>query len=215
MPPSPTVPASPNPVARPWAPAAVEYSPAVRPVSAQAVRLRSVDLEAAQGREVEHDPALGGAVAGGAVAAAADGQLGPGLARERDDAGDVGGVGGADDHGRAAVDRAHEDAPRVVVVGVVGRDDPAVDVVGEAGSREHASRVTSRTACARTESHCSRRRVAIPRPRRMNPGLMARSFRLAIDEETLTDELFAFVVDPRSTRSQRRIVSELRALAPG
>jgi hypothetical protein len=44
---------------------------------------------------------------------------------------------------------------------------------------------------------------------------MARSFRLAIDEETLTDELFAFVVDPRSTRSQRRIVSELRVLAPG
>ena len=44
---------------------------------------------------------------------------------------------------------------------------------------------------------------------------MARSFRLAIDEETLTDELFAFVLDPRSTRSQRRIVSELRALAPG
>ena len=44
---------------------------------------------------------------------------------------------------------------------------------------------------------------------------MGRSFRLAIDEETLTDELFAFVVDPRSTRSQRRIVSELRALAPG
>ena len=44
---------------------------------------------------------------------------------------------------------------------------------------------------------------------------MARVFRLAIDEETLTDELFAFVVDPRSTRSQRRIVSELRALAPG
>ena len=49
-----------------------------------------------------------------------------------------------------------------------------------------------------------------------SPSLaMARSFRLAIDEETLTDELFAFVVDPRSTRTQRRIVSELRALAPG
>ena len=44
---------------------------------------------------------------------------------------------------------------------------------------------------------------------------MARPFRLAIDEDTLTDELFAFVVDPRSTRSQRRIVGELRALAPG
>jgi hypothetical protein len=40
-------------------------------------------------------------------------------------------------------------------------------------------------------------------------------FRLAIDQETLTDELFAFVMDPRSTRYQRQVVKELRALAPG
>ena len=40
-------------------------------------------------------------------------------------------------------------------------------------------------------------------------------FRLAIDEETLTDELFAFVMDPRSTRYQRRVARELRVLAPG
>jgi len=40
-------------------------------------------------------------------------------------------------------------------------------------------------------------------------------FRLAIDEETLTDELFDFVRDPRSTRYQRQVVKELRALAPG
>jgi hypothetical protein len=40
-------------------------------------------------------------------------------------------------------------------------------------------------------------------------------FRLAIDEETLTDELFDFVQDPRSTRYQRQVVKELRALAPG
>jgi hypothetical protein len=40
-------------------------------------------------------------------------------------------------------------------------------------------------------------------------------FRLAIDQETLTDELFAFVLDPRSTRYQRRVVKELRAIAPG
>jgi hypothetical protein len=33
-------------------------------------------------------------VSGEAVAAAADGQLQPGLARERDDLGDLGGVGG-------------------------------------------------------------------------------------------------------------------------
>ena len=44
---------------------------------------------------------------------------------------------------------------------------------------------------------------------------MSRIFRLSIDEETLTDELFAFVLDPRSTRYQRRVVTELRALAPG
>jgi hypothetical protein len=44
---------------------------------------------------------------------------------------------------------------------------------------------------------------------------MSRSFRLQIDEETLTDELFAFVVDPRSTRYQRRVVTELKVLAPG
>lgn len=44
---------------------------------------------------------------------------------------------------------------------------------------------------------------------------MGRIFRLAIDEETLTDELFEFVLDPRSTRYQRRVVTELRAIAPG
>ena len=44
---------------------------------------------------------------------------------------------------------------------------------------------------------------------------MSRIFRLSIDLDTLTDELFAFVMDPRSTRYQRRVVKELRALAPG
>lgn len=44
---------------------------------------------------------------------------------------------------------------------------------------------------------------------------MPRIFRLAIDEDTLTDELFAFVCDPRSTRYERRVVKELRVIAPG
>ena len=44
---------------------------------------------------------------------------------------------------------------------------------------------------------------------------MSRIFRLSIDQETLTDELFAFVVDPRSSRYDRQVVKELRALAPG
>ena len=44
---------------------------------------------------------------------------------------------------------------------------------------------------------------------------MSKIFRLSIDLDTLTDELYAFVMDPRSTRYQRRVVKELRALAPG
>ena len=40
-------------------------------------------------------------------------------------------------------------------------------------------------------------------------------FRLEIDKETLTDELFDFVSDPRPTRNDRRVVRELRAIAPG
>ena len=44
---------------------------------------------------------------------------------------------------------------------------------------------------------------------------MARVLRLAVDPEELTDELFAFVRDPRSTRYDRPIVRELRAFAPG
>jgi len=44
---------------------------------------------------------------------------------------------------------------------------------------------------------------------------MSRIFRLSIDEETLTDELFEFVCDPRGTRTERRVIRELRAIAPG
>ena len=123
MPPSPTEPASPNPVASPCSPAAAVYSPAVRPVPAQAVRPLGVDLEVAQVGEVEHDAVVDHAVAGRAVAAAADGQVGAGLAGERDDAGDVGRVGDPDDHGRPAVDRAEENGARLVVAGVLRCDD--------------------------------------------------------------------------------------------
>jgi hypothetical protein len=44
---------------------------------------------------------------------------------------------------------------------------------------------------------------------------MSRIFRLTIDEDTLTDELFAFVVDPSASRTERRVIRELRAIAPG
>ena len=55
-------------------------------------------------RQVEDDPALGRAVAGHAVAAAPDGELEPGLGRERHGPGDVGGVCRLDDEGRVAVE---------------------------------------------------------------------------------------------------------------
>ena len=44
---------------------------------------------------------------------------------------------------------------------------------------------------------------------------MANAFRLSFDQEALTDELYAFVTDPRSTRYARPIVRQLRAFAPG
>ena len=50
---------------------------------AQAVRAVDVDVERVHVAQVEHDPAVDDAVAGGAVAAAADGERQPGLAGER------------------------------------------------------------------------------------------------------------------------------------
>lgn len=44
---------------------------------------------------------------------------------------------------------------------------------------------------------------------------MSPLFKIAVDEEALTDELYAFVRDPRSTRYQRQVVTELRSVAPG
>ena len=43
---------------------------------------------------------------------------------------------------------------------------------------------------------------------------MSRFFRVTVDEVGLTDELFAFVTDPRETRNARPIVSELNNTAP-
>jgi hypothetical protein len=43
---------------------------------------------------------------------------------------------------------------------------------------------------------------------------MGRFFRMQVDQEALTDELFAFVTDPRATRNQRPVVGELEDFAP-
>jgi len=91
--------------------------------------LGGVDVQRPQLGEVEDDAAVGGAVAADAVAAAADGQLQPGLAGQGHDPGDLGGVGGPDDDRRVEVESAVEHGAGLVVVGVAGCDHPA----GKAG----------------------------------------------------------------------------------
>jgi hypothetical protein len=43
---------------------------------------------------------------------------------------------------------------------------------------------------------------------------MSKFFRIVVDEPALTDELFAFVTDPRASRNQRPVVEELQELFP-
>src|SRR6185503_4609977 len=98
--------------------------------------LLGVDLDRAQVGEVDHDPAVRDALADHAVAAAADGELEPGLTRERDHAGDVHLVGDPDDDRRAQVEPAVEDGARPVVLRVVGSDHLPAHVGSELGDRD-------------------------------------------------------------------------------
>ena len=78
-----------------------------------------IDVEPLHVRDVEHDPAIDGAVAGDAVSATPDRERHPGLAGEDDGPRDVTGAGGLDDERRAAVvDRVVGEAGRVVLGGV-------------------------------------------------------------------------------------------------
>jgi hypothetical protein len=86
--------------------------------------------------QVEHDPALGHAVAGQAVAAAADGQLQPGVGGQGHDLGDLGRVGRPDDGRRPPVVLAVEDLAGLVVAGVVGGGDPPVEGVAQPRDRD-------------------------------------------------------------------------------
>ena len=63
------------------------------------------------------------------------------VAGERDDAGHVGRVGGADDQRWAAVHAAHEDGARGVVARVLGREDAALDFARGRRDGEHRPRL--------------------------------------------------------------------------
>ena len=43
---------------------------------------------------------------------------------------------------------------------------------------------------------------------------MSRFFRIQIDHEGLTDELLAFVTDPRATRNERPVIKEMNDINP-
>jgi hypothetical protein len=43
---------------------------------------------------------------------------------------------------------------------------------------------------------------------------MSRFFRIQVDEEALTDELFDFVTDPLPSRGERPVIDELHDTAP-
>ena len=80
MPPIPTEPASPNPVARPCA-AGRDRVLAGGEARLGPGRASPASISSAACPQVEHDPAVAHAVAGAAVAAAADGELQPVVAR--------------------------------------------------------------------------------------------------------------------------------------
>ena len=131
IPPIPTEPVSPKPIARPCSAAAVVTSAGGQAGLGPGRPGLGVDVETLHVAEVEHDPAVGRAVALRAVAAGPDREIQPGLARQGDDLLDVVDARDADDDGRAAIDMPRLDLALGVVVVVVGSDDLAGDAAAE------------------------------------------------------------------------------------
>jgi hypothetical protein len=83
----------------------------------------AVVIQGLHGGEVENDPAVGAAVAGVAVPAAAHGELHLALSRQGHDLGDLGSVARADDrHRPQAVEPTVEQRPGPFIAGAVGGD---------------------------------------------------------------------------------------------
>jgi hypothetical protein len=78
-----------------------------------------VDVQPGHGREVEQNPSLGCAVAGHAVATAADRQFHTGLGRSQDRPGYVSGISRPDDESWSPVVKRVEGYPRLVIAGVI------------------------------------------------------------------------------------------------
>ena len=87
--------------------------------------LLRVDLDRLHLAQVDHDAALGRAVAGAVVSAAANRQLQPVLTSDVYHCRDVSRVGNAGNRCRVMVDVTGHDHANLVVVGVSGQDQPA------------------------------------------------------------------------------------------
>src|SRR4029077_11134587 len=112
---------------------------------------RDIDVDRLERRQVEEDAAVGRAVTGGAVAAASDREVHPGLASDVDDGPDIVDGGDLDDDRRAPVEDRVEDLKGGPVVRVRGLGDGAVDGA-EARVDRDAHRDTTSAWCSAIRS---------------------------------------------------------------
>src|SRR4029450_11048018 len=157
IPPMPTDPVSPTPGGRrhppnPARPGVAEPGPPpgrprgcrVRPCGQPSLSPRGaavhVDVDRMHVPQIEHDTVLDCAVACTAVTAAAHGQRNPAVASERDDAGDIDGIGRPDDDRRTYVETTEENRAGLIVAGILRRDDAATDGGTKSGDRIHGRR---------------------------------------------------------------------------
>ena len=140
IPPMPTEPVSPKPIARPCSPTAWSTtSAAVRPVSAQAVRVAGSIVSALHVAQVDTTPpsvVLWPALSWPPLRTTSSR---PVSRAKRDHAGHVR-ASATRAISPGAVDAAVEDDAVGLVVGVAGRDQPAVEAGRESGSRAGAGR---------------------------------------------------------------------------
>ena len=136
IPPSPTEPVSPKPVARPWTAVGRRVLGGGQPGVGPGGPSVDVDLEFLHVAQVEHDPVVDDGMAGEAVAAAADGEGEARDARERDHVRDVVGAGRPHDDQRSAIDPTGHDRPGRVVLGAVRPDQRAAEGCLQVGHRQ-------------------------------------------------------------------------------
>src|SRR5207248_3470741 len=107
-----------------------DLAPRAAAADAHGARLR-VDLDVLEQRQVDDDSAVARPEPGAVVAAAADREREAAVAREADRVSDAGGVFGARDERRPAIDHRVVYGARLLVIGVVGADEAPA----EAGHR--------------------------------------------------------------------------------